>query len=42
MGRYVRMDLGDVGWEGVEWMQLAQDRDRFKFLENTVMKLRVP
>jgi hypothetical protein len=26
--RYIRMDLKEVGWEVVDWMRMAQDRDR--------------
>jgi hypothetical protein len=36
------MDLGEVGWDGVDWIDLAQDRDRWRSLVNTVMNLRVP
>jgi hypothetical protein len=36
------MDLGEVWWEGVDWMHLAQDRDQWWGVVNTVMKLRVP
>jgi hypothetical protein len=32
----------EVGWGGVEWIHLAQDRDRRRAAVNTVMKLRVP
>jgi hypothetical protein len=35
------MDLGEVGWEGVDWINLAQDRDRWRALMYTVMNLRV-
>jgi hypothetical protein len=35
------MDLRDIGWGGVEWSQLAQDRDRWQILVNTMMNLRV-
>jgi hypothetical protein len=31
------MDLGEIGWEGVEWIHLAQDRDWWWVLVNTVM-----
>jgi hypothetical protein len=35
----IRMDLGDVGWGDLEWIGLAQDRDRWRALLNAVMKL---
>jgi hypothetical protein len=37
-----KMDLGEVGWSGVDWIGLAQDRNRWKALVNAVMNLRVP
>jgi hypothetical protein len=37
----VRMNLMEIGWGSVEWIQLAQDRDRWRALVNTVMNLRV-
>ena len=37
----ITMDHREVG-EGGDWMELAQDRDRWRALVNTVMKLRVP
>jgi hypothetical protein len=37
----IRMDLRKIGWGSVEWLQLAQDRDRWRGLVNTVMNLRV-
>jgi hypothetical protein len=37
----IRMDLRDTGWGSVDWIQLAQDRDRWWALVNTVMNLRV-
>jgi len=36
------MDLREIGWEGVDWIHLDQDRDQWRALVNTVMKLRVP
>jgi hypothetical protein len=38
----VRMDLGEMGWGGVDWIGLAQDRNRWRALVNLVLKLRVP
>jgi hypothetical protein len=32
----------EIGWEGVDWIHLAQDRDQWQVTVNTVMKLRVP
>jgi hypothetical protein len=37
----IRMDLMDIGWESVEWIQLAQDMDWWRALVNIMMKLRV-
>jgi hypothetical protein len=36
------MDLGEIRWDGVDWFDLAQDRDKWRALVNTVMNLRVP
>jgi hypothetical protein len=38
----IRMDLGEIGWDGVDWVDLAQDRDKWRALVNTLMNLRVP
>jgi hypothetical protein len=35
------MDLRDIGWGGMNWVDLAQDRDQWRALVNTVMNLRV-
>jgi hypothetical protein len=32
----------DLGWDGMDWIKLAQDRDQWKAVVDTVMKLRVP
>jgi hypothetical protein len=42
MGGHIKMDLGEVGWDGVDWIDLAQDRDRWRAYVNAVMNLRVP
>jgi hypothetical protein len=36
------MDLREIGWDGVNWIDLAQDMDQWKTLVNTVMNLRIP
>jgi hypothetical protein len=38
----IRMDLKEIWWEGVEWVHLAQVRDRRWVIVNTVVNLRVP
>jgi hypothetical protein len=34
------MDLRELGWDGVDWIDLAEDRDQWKDLVNTVMNFR--
>jgi hypothetical protein len=38
----IKMDLGEIGWDGVDWIELAQDRNQWRALVNTVMNLWVP
>jgi hypothetical protein len=38
----IRMDLGEMGWSDVDWIGLAQDRNRWRALVNSVLNLRVP
>jgi hypothetical protein len=38
----IMMDLREIGWGGMDWIDLAQDRDQWRALVNTVMDLRVP
>jgi hypothetical protein len=37
----IRLDLGEVGLGDVDWIGLAQDRDKWRALVNAVMNLRV-
>jgi hypothetical protein len=38
----VGMDLREIGWDGRDWIELAQDRGQWRALVNTLMNLRVP
>jgi hypothetical protein len=38
----IKMDLREIGWDGMDWIDLAQDRDQSRGLVNTVMNLLVP
>jgi hypothetical protein len=38
----IKMDLREVGWDGRDWIDLAQDRDRRRTYVNAAMDLRVP
>jgi hypothetical protein len=37
----IRMDLREIGWDGVDWMHLAQDRGQYRTPVNMVMNLLV-
>ena len=41
-GIMFKMDLQDMGCQGMDWIELAEDRDRWRALLNAVMNLRVP
>jgi hypothetical protein len=36
-----KMNLREIGWDGIDWVDLAQDRDRWRALVNTMTNLRV-
>jgi hypothetical protein len=38
----IKMDLGEIGWGGMDWICLSQGRDGSRTLANTVMSPRVP
>jgi hypothetical protein len=38
----IKMDILEIGWGGVDWIGLAQDRDKWRALVNVVMNLQVP
>jgi hypothetical protein len=38
----IKMDIREIGWGGMDSSDLAQDRDQWRVLVNTVMNLRVP
>jgi hypothetical protein len=38
----INMDLGEVGWDVVDWIGLAKDRNRWRAVVNSVLNLRVP
>jgi hypothetical protein len=38
----IKMNLGEIGCDGRDWIELAQDRDQWRALVNTMMNLRVP
>jgi hypothetical protein len=38
----IRMDLVEVGWDDVDWIGLAQDRDRWRAFVNSILNIWVP
>jgi hypothetical protein len=38
----IKMDLREIGWGGVDWIDLTRDRDQWRALVSTVMNLQVP
>lgn len=38
----IKLDLGELEWEGLEWIYQSQEMDRWRALVNTVMYTRVP
>jgi hypothetical protein len=38
----IKMDLNEIGWDGMGWIDLAQDRDQWRALVNTVTNLLFP
>jgi hypothetical protein len=40
--KYIKMDIRDIGWDGMDLIDLAQDRYQWRALVNTEMNFRVP
>jgi hypothetical protein len=38
----IKMDLREIGWDGVDWIDMDQDTDQWRALVNTVLNLWVP
>jgi hypothetical protein len=38
----IKMELREIGWDGVDWIDMVQNRDQWRALVNTVLNLRVP
>jgi hypothetical protein len=38
----IKIDLREIGWDGMDWIDLAQERDQWRTLVNTVMNIQVP
>jgi hypothetical protein len=38
----IKIDFKEIGWDGMDWINLVQDRDQWRTLVNAVMNLRIP
>jgi hypothetical protein len=38
----IKMNLTEIGWDGVDWVDMAYDRDQWRALVSTVLNLQVP
>jgi hypothetical protein len=38
----IKMDLREIGWDGVDWIDISQDRGQWRVLVNTVLNIRAP
>jgi hypothetical protein len=38
----IKLNLREIGWSGMDWIDLVHDRDQWRALANTIMNLRVP
>jgi hypothetical protein len=38
----IKRELREIGWDGMDWINLAQDRDQWRALGDMIMNLRVP
>jgi hypothetical protein len=38
----IKMDVGEIKWDGIYWIDVAQDRDKWWALVNAAMNIRVP
>jgi hypothetical protein len=38
----IKINLREIGWDGMDWIDLALDRDQWRVLVNTVMDFRLP
>jgi hypothetical protein len=42
VGGWTIMDLKEIGWDGVDWIDMAQDMDQWRAVVNMVLNLQVP